>query len=302
MRNLQGIIVFLVLIANTVIWFIPLIFFAIIRGLIPGTYLRQLFTKLSSEMATCWISCNAFIFSKINNTKWDVKGLQQLSKKDWYLLVVNHLSWVDIIVLQTIFNRRIPFLKFFIKRELIWMPFLGLAWWAMDMPFMKRYSKAYLEKYPNKRGQDFLATKKACDKFRDVPTSVINFVEGTRFTKEKQSVSASPYSSLLKPRAGGVALAIDAMGDMFDKILDVTIVYPQGVISFWDLLCGRFSQVGVEVEKRVIEQWMINSDYQNNYNDRQRFHLWLSEIWEQKDKKINMMIDHYKMKRSNNFS
>ena len=302
MKNLKGMFVLLILIVNTIIWFVPLVLFALIRVIVPGVFLRQLFTKLSSEMATLWVSCNSFIFSRINHTKWDVHGLEQLSKKDWYLLLVNHLSWVDVIVLQTIFNRQIPFLKFFIKRELIWLPFLGVAWWSLDMPFMQRYSKEYLEKYPSKRGQDVLATKKACRKFRDVPTSVINFVEGTRFTKEKRINSKSPYTCLLKPQAGGLALALDAMGDMFDKILDVTIVYPKGIVSFWDLLCGRFNSVSVDVEKKPIEDWMINSDYQNNSIDRKRFQSWLYELWESKNKKIIKIQQNYISIKNNSFS
>ena len=293
MKNLQGMLVLMLLIINTIIWFIPLILFAMIRAFSPGVYLKRLFTKLPSKMASFWISCNSFIFTTINKTHWNVSGIDHLNEKDWYLLLVNHLSWVDVIVLQTIFNGRIPFLKFFIKRELVWLPFLGLSWWALDMQFMKRYSKEFLEKNPSKKGQDVEATKKACRKFRNVPTSVINFVEGTRFTESKKLTTKSPYHNLLKPKAGGIAMAISAMGDMFDKILDVTIVYPKGVVSFWDMLCGKFDAVAIDVEKKPIEEWMITGDYDNSIEDRMRFQLWLSELWEVKEAKITKMKSCY---------
>ena len=158
-----------------------------------------------------------------------------LSKANWYLVIVNHQTWVDVIALQTALNRRIPFLKFFVKQQLIWFPVLGIAFWAMDMPFMKRHSKAYLQEHPEQKGKDLEATKKSCERFHDTPTSVINFIEGTRFSEEKRIRRESPYKHLLPPRSGGMAVALSSMGSMFDAILDVTILYPQGVAE----LLGR---------------------------------------------------------------
>jgi len=185
MKNLRGALVLFILFLNTVFWFIPLIIFALLRGIPPAKSLKVFFNKNCSRMASMWVSCNSFIFASLNKTKWSIEGNDQLTVENWYLILANHLSWVDIIVLQTVLNNKVPFLKFFIKRELFWLPFLGIAWWARDMPFMQRYSKSYLEKFPNKKGQDIKATKKACKKFQDNPTSVINFVEGTRCNEEK---------------------------------------------------------------------------------------------------------------------
>ncbi len=67
-----------------------------------------------------------------------MQGVDSLHQRGWYLVSSNHQSWVDILVLQRIFHGRIPFLKFFLKQELIWVPVIGLAWWALDFPFMKR--------------------------------------------------------------------------------------------------------------------------------------------------------------------
>ncbi|MEC9416049.1 MAG: acyltransferase [Pseudomonadota bacterium] len=293
MRNLRGVFVLSILILNTVFWFLPLISFALLKLIFPSRFLKVLLTRYCSRMAKFWVSCNSKIFSIVNNTRWEIVGDDGLSDQDWYLILSNHLSWVDIIVLQTILNNKIPFLKFFIKRELFWVPILGVAWWALDMPFMQRYSKEYLEKYPNKRGEDIKATKKACEKFRSTPTSVINFVEGTRFTLKKKGRMGSPHQNLLSPRAGGIGLALSSMGAMFNKILDITIVYQDGVISFWDLLCGEFRGVFVNIRKVNIEGWMLNSDYQNNEMDRQRFQEWLHRLWQQKDIMIMEINNKY---------
>ena len=135
------------------------------------------------------------------------RGVEGLLRDGWYLVIANHQTWVDIVILQAVFNRRIPFLKFFIKQELIWFPLLGIAWWAMDMPFMKRFSPSYLAKNPHMKGKDRETTRRACEKFRDTPTSVLNFIEGTRFSENKRVDRKSPYNHLLQPRAGGLAIA-----------------------------------------------------------------------------------------------
>lgn len=293
MKNLRGVFVLVILIFNTVFWFLPLISLALLKLIFPLSSLKILLVRYCNRMAKFWVSCNSIIFSLTNNTRWEIVGDESLSDQDWYLILSNHMSWVDIIVLQTILNNKTPFLKFFIKRELFWVPILGVAWWALDMPFMQRYSKEYLQKYPNKRGEDIKATKKACERFRYTPTSVINFVEGTRFTLDKKVRLRSPYQNLLPPRAGGTGLALSSMGGMFTKILDVTIVYQDGVISFWDLLCGEFKSVFVDIRKRNIEEWMHNSDYQNNKMDRERFQEWLAQLWRQKDIMIIEIKEKY---------
>ncbi len=246
-------------------------------------------TRWIMSVGEAWIAINAFIFSLSNSTKWEFRGLDDLGRNDWYLVIVNHQTWVDIVAMQTMFNRRIPFLKFFIKQVLIWFPFLGLAWWAMDMPFMKRYSKSYLAKHPEKKGQDLEATRKACQKFLDTPTSVINFVEGTRFTEEKKAGRASTYKNLLPPRAGGVALALSSMGEMFDAILDVTIVYPGKEPDFWGMMCGELDRVTIDVVRRPVDEWLYQGNYQDDREFRKRFHQWLAAVWEEKDNKIDAL-------------
>ena len=189
-------------------------------------------------------------------------------------------------MLQHVFNRRIPFLKFFIKHVLIWVPFLGLAWWAMDMPFMKRYSRKFLEQNPHLRGKDLEATRKACERFAEVPTTVINFVEGTRLTPEKHARADTPYEHLLPPRAGGVAFALSVMGERFRSMLDVTIVYPGGPKSFWDMCTGKLKDVIVDVREIPVAPWMHAGNYLEDPEFRERFQAWLSAMWAEKDRRF----------------
>ena len=289
-RHLRGITTFAALTVNTVIWFVPIFLLAILKLLVPVPAIRRVLTRWIMTSGEFWVAGNAVIFGMRNSDRLDVRGIENLSRKGWYLVISNHQTWVDILVLQVVMNRRIPFLKFFIKQQLIWFPFLGIAWWAMDMPFMKRYSKSYLARHPEKKGQDFEATRRACSKFRNTPTTVFNFVEGTRFTPEKKIRRNSGFDHLLPPRAGGIALALTSMGNMFDYILDVTIFYPQGVAQFWALCCGEFDGVVVNIKKRPVEKWMIEGNYENDREYRSRFHKWLTQVWQEKDKRITKML------------
>jgi 1-acyl-sn-glycerol-3-phosphate acyltransferase len=285
-RNLKGLLTFSACTVNTIVCVLPIVVLALFKLVLPVRAIRTMITRWLMQIGEAWVSVNAWLFSRVNTTTWDVRGLAGLDRQQWYLVLANHQTWVDIVAMQTVFNRKIPFLKFFIKQELIWFPFLGVAWWAMDMPFMKRYSKSYLAKHPDKKGKDLEATRRACEKFRDTPTSVINFIEGTRFTAEKRDRRGSPYRYLLKPRAGGIALALSCMGDMFDAIVDVTIVYPQGPINFWAMVCGEFEHVIIDIQKRPIEEWLLQGNYEDDREFRREFHQWLGRVWAEKDDKI----------------
>lgn len=249
-------------------------------------------------MGEGWITVNSLILSFAGSISWEARGHENLERHGWYLVIANHQTWVDILVLQKIFNRKIPFLKFFIKQQLIWFPILGIAWWAMDMPFMRRYSKSYIVQHPDRKGRDLDATRKACEKFRDTPTTVINFIEGTRFSEQKRVARNSPYKHLLPPRAGGIALAMSSMGELFSSILDVTLVYPDGAAQFWDMCCGRPVRVVVDVLPRPVDGRLLTGDYEGDRQYRRNFHSWLAQLWQEKDDRISAMLEEFSLPES----
>lgn len=285
---LRGVLSLALYMVNTVFWTILLFVVAFFKFIMP--FWKKNYTWLLTFIADKWILINTFNQKLMNNIRWDVKGLEGLKEDGWYLVLANHQSWTDILVLQRIFHRKIPFLKFFLKKELIWVPFLGLAWWALDFPFMKRYSKAFLDKYPHLKGKDIEITRKACEKFKTLPVSVMNFVEGTRFTPEKHKRQNSPYYNLLNPKAGGVAFVLSAMGEQLHQIVNVTIVYPDGVKSFWDFLCGKIGEIRVRVETLPISREIIG-DYVNNSEFRGNFQKWINSVWQQKDMRIDSILN-----------
>lgn len=288
MATLRGILTMVLIVLNLLFW-ATLLYIVALGKLLPLPALRARCDCLLVRIAENWIGGNERILALTQAIRRDVEGLDRLARNEWYLVICNHQSWVDILVLQGVFNRRIPFLKFFLKKQLIRVPVLGFAWWALDFPFMQRHSREYLERHPEARGQDLEATRRACEQFSRNPTSVMNFIEGTRFTAKKHAAQGSPYRHLLKPRAGGTAFVLSAMGDVLHRILDVTIVYQGGTPSLWDLCCGRIRELRIRILGRDIPAWMRCGDYRDDAHFRARFQAWISEIWEYKDGQIGLL-------------
>lgn len=286
--TLRGCFSIIIYVFNTCFWCTPLFIVVAAKALVPIASWRRWCGRILNAIAEKWIWVNNLNQKLTGGTRWDIKGMEQMQRSDWYLVLANHQSWVDILVLQRIFHQKIPFLKFFIKKEMIWFPILGQAWWAMDFPFIKRYKKSLLAKKPHLRGKDLEITRRACAKFKNIPISVMNFVEGTRFTAAKHNHQASPYNHLLKPKAGGVASVLGAMGEQIHRILDVTIVYPDKRRSFWAFLCGNIDEIKVKVRSLPVTAEMIG-DYANDSQFREKLQLWLNELWAEKDREIAAM-------------
>jgi len=283
-----GIVSFTLYTINTLFWLIPIIIFSLMKALIPLAFWQKMMSYLLDRMASNWVALNTLnqkIFTKMNIK---VTGLEQLEKKQWYLVISNHQSWVDIVVLQRIFHGKIPFLKFFLKRELIYVPFLGIAWWALDFPFMKRYSQSFIKKNPHLKGKDVETTQKACSKFKHKPVSIMNFIEGTRFTEEKQKKQNSPFQHLLKPKAGGIGFVLTAMGNQLNKVVNVTIHYPQEIPTFVDFLCGRIKDINVVIDIKDIDQSLLG-DYVNDRAHKIQFQKWVTQLWIDKNEVLDKL-------------
>lgn len=285
-----GVIASLLLCANVLFWVSLLFVFAIPKYLLPVPSLRRELNRILHWIGENWIACNSGWMRLTQKTQWDVQGLEGLNDQGWYLVVSNHQTWVDILVMQHLLNRRIPLLKFFIKRELIKVPFMGFAWWALDYPFLYRHSAEYLEKHPEQRGKDYEATRRACEKFSTIPSSVMNFLEGTRFTREKHARQKSEYNFLLRPKSGGLALALNVLGDRFHSLLDMTIVYPDGIPTFWEFLCGRVKRIIVRMKTIEIPPELMHGDYESDPAFRGAMHNWVQRLWFEKDRQIQALL------------
>ena len=284
---IRGSLALLLISLNTLAHVAVLFPVAVLKLLLPPA--RPMLSSWLVRIAESWIAVNSALMEGLARTRVEVDGLEGLRHEGWYLVLANHQSWVDIPVLQKVFNRRIPFLKFFLKRELIWVPVLGLAWWALDFPFMRRLTKSQLARNPALRGKDMEITRRACERFRVLPVSVMNFVEGTRFTEAKHSAQGGAYRHLLKPKAGGVSFVLGAMGDMLQSVVDVTIAYPGGRPTVWQLLSGRVRQVRVKVRQRPIPTDLVG-DYASDPELRKRTQAWMNGLWADKDADLEALL------------
>ncbi len=283
-----GTLSFISYLLNTIFWLIPILLFSLLKAIIPLAFSVKFFSYLLDQMASNWVAVNTLNQKLFTKCSIEVTGLDKLNINDWYLVLSNHQSWVDILVLQRVLHGQIPFLKFFLKKELIYVPLLGLAWWALDFPFMKRYSQAFLRKNPHLMGKDLATTKKACEKFKYKPVSVMNFIEGTRLTPEKYKKQQPKFNYLLRPKAGGIAFVLEAMGSNLSKIVDVTIYYPDGIPDFSDLICGRVKRVCVNINTIDIDE-SLTGDYFNDKVYKLKFQRWVNDLWLSKDETLAQM-------------
>lgn len=280
--------ILLVVVASTLVHATPLLLIALCKALLPVAAVRRACNRMLAAIAESWIGLNNWMLDHATPTRVEVACDVPLRPDGHYLVLANHQAWADILILQKVFNRRIPLLRFFLKRQLFWVPVLGLAWWALDFPFMGRYTHRQVARNPELGRRDMEATRRACARFRAMPVAIMNFVEGTRFTADKHARQEAPYRHLLKPRSGGVAFVVEAMGDALHAVLDVTIAYPSGAPSMLDLMAGRVPVVRVHVVERPVP--VLAGPYQEDRAARAGLQRWLNGLWEAKDADLAAML------------
>ncbi|MDT7525406.1 acyltransferase [Pseudidiomarina sp. GXY010] len=255
--------------------------------LLPIPVVQRSISVAANALFRVWGYAMSALFRLTQPMRWHIEGDSLLHRDRWYMIIANHRSWVDILVLMHLACRNMPMPRFFLKQQLFWVPVVGLGCWTLDMPFMKRYSREQVAKNPKLKGKDIETTQRKCEKFRHIPTTVINFCEGTRFTADKHARKHSPYQHLLPPKAGGTAFTLQIMGQQFDAILDITIVYPNDKRpAVWELLTGQLRDVYVHVETLPVTDDLIG-DYFQDEAYKTHFQEWLNQRWQHKDKIID---------------
>jgi 1-acyl-sn-glycerol-3-phosphate acyltransferase len=275
---LRGPLVILLLFLNTAFWGTLVLLVGLVKLPVPRSELRRRLILIAAWLGERWVGVNNRIFDALLPVQWHVEGVDIDDPRGHYLVISNHVSWVDIFALFRIFHRRAAFIRFFMKSQLIWMPVVGQACAALEFPFMRRYSPDYLARHPEKRGRDLVMARRMCRRYRRVPVAVAIFLEGTRFTREKQENQESPYRNLLRPRVGALSFALAALGDQLDAVLDVALAYPEGETSMWDFVSGRLRKVRV-----IVRRLDVPPEFLTESVDREKLKLWIDEVWRQKD-------------------
>jgi len=269
---------------------------AIGKFLAPTQAFRNRMQRILAGLGEMWISINNTALSWYRYPKWDIEIPAGLDRDGCYLVSSNHQSWVDIMVLQRSFNRRLPFFRFFIKSRLFWIPFLGIAWWALDMPFMRRHSRDQVALKPSLKGRDLENARKACEKFQTIPVAITNFPEGTRFSVKKRDKRKSPYHNLLQPRIGGLGQVMFALANQLDALIDVTIIYPQTTTTnlsptLWQFLTGGITEIIVKARCVEIPRELLGRNFRTDKTFRRELEAWIDQLWCEKDHLISETLE-----------
>lgn len=282
---LRALAIIVLLPLNLAWWGSLVLLGGIVKVLTFGEARRQVILGLA-WMADRWVGVNDRIFDAFLTTEWRIEGFDDLRRDGHYLVISNHVSWVDIFAVLRAMHGRAPFIRFFLKAILFWFPIVGLACWALEFPFMRRHSPKYLEHHPEKRGRDLETTRKACRRYARIPVSILNFVEGTRFSLEKQDDQNSPYRHLLRPRPSGTGFVLASLGEQLDAMLDVTLVYPEDDVSMWDFAANRLPWIVVHARRIEFPPEFVSAAITEPGPARERFKAWVEQLWREKDEEI----------------
>ena len=280
-----GLITFLLILIELIIGFGTLAIINIPRGIIPLKIFKIYLAKVSNIIGDLTVYGLKLIMLLMHGNNISIINDEKFSKNEWYMAMSNHQSWGDIFILLVTANYKLPLLKFFMKRELWWIPFVFLANKTLNMPFVNRHTKKEIEQNPSLRNQDYENTLKSCIRFLRTPSTIFSYAEGTRFTNEKHIQQGQKYNNLLIPKIGGMATALSAMPNI-NTLVDYTLVYKSKKRDVWSFAKGDMKHAKVLVTKYKIPEYLKNRNYANDQDYRNEFKDWIESIWEEKDKKI----------------
>ncbi len=290
MPFLRAAAVLILLALNLLLWGTSVFLLGLVKRLLPGGPIRHRTTRALVWLAERWVAGNDAISDLVLPVEWDISGVEGTRYEGRYLIIANHISWVDIFALFRAFHGRAAFIRFFLKSQLIWFPIVGQACWALGFPFMRRYTPEFLAKHPEKRGKDLETTRRACQAYRHIPVAILNFVEGTRFTEEKHADQESPYRHLLRPRIGGIAFVLASLGEQLDAMFDVTIAYPGGETTLWDFISGKLRRIVIRARRVEVPPEFFDPAITEPGPERDRFKNWIESIWQQKDEELEQLL------------
>ena len=283
MAWLKGSLSLLFMLANTIVVCAPLFALALVRLPLTGAWRRALSRRMDIAI-DMWVSSNRVLLRRLWLVDLEIAWPSTpLSRHNWYLVTSNHQTWADILLLQEAFRSAIPPLKFFTKQELIWLPLVGPAMYLLGFPYVRRLGKSQLAANPDLKQADRDSTLAACAGFRAHPTSVLIFLEGTRFTDAKRMARNSRYRHLLNPRAGGLGYVLSGLRDEVAQLIDVTIVYPDGPPTFWSFLEGGCHRARMRVDAFDLDEALLSADAQTQ---REALLPFVEGLWQDKDERL----------------
>ncbi|MBW1782825.1 MAG: 1-acyl-sn-glycerol-3-phosphate acyltransferase [Deltaproteobacteria bacterium] len=286
---LKGVLPFLVVAGNLSFWICPLFVLALFKLLVPVKETQVFCYRMMSRIYNVAVWIDDQLLWRVMGLRMEVRGLEHLDQNKLYLVLANHQSWADIFILQSLLNFKAPIPKFIFKRQLLFMPVVGLICWAYDFPAVSRYTKEEIVKSPYRKGQDRKSLQASLLQFHKTPGSIVNFAEGTRYASLKARHRQSPYRFLLPPKVGGLTVILQSMGDQLHQILDLTLAYECPQFNFWDFLRGKCRRIIVQVRHIAPEEAFNRSrPYLKDILPAEAAQ-WIHRLWEEKDQTLQKL-------------
>ncbi|PHH87859.1 hypothetical protein CDD83_8312 [Cordyceps sp. RAO-2017] len=203
---------------------------------------RLVYDASSRIAGSVWAWIQA-IFERANGADIVCSG-DALPPGESAVVVANHVAWADFYMIQALAQRAgmLGRCRYFAKRQLRLVPFLGWGLWAMGMPMV---SRNWLR---DRRELERVFSGLVHDRF---PTWLVSFSEATRFTRRKHDESAAwckkmdkpQPKHLLYPRTKGFIQTVQHLRSAphVRAVYDLSIAYQRGrsfqeAPSMWETL------------------------------------------------------------------
>jgi hypothetical protein len=70
----------------------------------------------------------------------------------------------------------------------------------------------------------------------------------------------------------------------------MTIVYPDGIPTFWEFMCGKVRRIIVRMRTIEVPQELMQGDYEGDPAFREAMHRWVQQLWLEKDRQIQALL------------
>ena len=239
----------------------------LLRTLVPS--LAPKTRRWSTAIYLAAVRNHSWWLKRVAGAKWTVPDVA-LDAATPAVLISNHRSWSDAFVITDVVCRHGLIVKFLVKRELARIPILAVIFAVFDFPVLKRSTRSG-ESDGARREHDRSQMTRLTDGLSEEPAAMLSFVEGTRFTNEKRAEGGAPYSEVLAPRPGGLAMMVEALRGTDARLVDITLRY-RPPVSFWKFIGGFPCECEVRVEQFLVKD--LPDDVAS----------WLVERWTLKDR------------------
>jgi 1-acyl-sn-glycerol-3-phosphate acyltransferase len=251
-----------------------------LSSLVVLPFSRTAFRAVNRWCADTWWGLCVIGAEHFNGTQMIFTG-EDVAMRENAMLISNHQQMPDIPAIMKFSKtkERLGDLKFFVKKQLKWVPGMGWGMQFLDCLYIDRDWASDRENI-RKTFASLVDGK--------VPVYLVSFVEGTRLTLPKLA-AAQAYARdhgltlprhTLVPRSKGFAASVEGLRTHIDAVYDLTIAYEEAIPSLWQYIKGMVQRIHVHVRRFPVAELPESAD------DLRR---WLMTRWKEKDQ----LLDHF---------